>query len=49
MWIAAYTEPSLLWERTSGIARSWNVMADGRCDASLEDQASEIVPEGAAA
>ncbi|BFV55857.1 hypothetical protein KCMC57_up09610 [Kitasatospora sp. CMC57] len=46
--IAAYTEPSPLWERTHGIARSWNVMADGRCYASLEDRASEIVPEGAA-
>ncbi|MEV6979062.1 radical SAM protein [Kitasatospora sp. NPDC093806] len=44
--IAAYTEPSLLWERTHGIARSWNVLADGRCYASLEDRASEIVPEG---
>jgi molybdenum cofactor biosynthesis enzyme MoaA len=40
--IAAYTEPSLLWERTQGIARSWNVMADGRCHVSLEDRASEI-------
>lgn len=49
MRIAAYTEPSLLWERTNGIARSWNVMADGRCYASLEDRASEIVPEGATA
>ncbi|MFJ4094003.1 radical SAM protein [Kitasatospora sp. NPDC089913] len=48
MRIAAYTEPSLLWERTNGIARSWNVMADGRCYASLEDRASEIVAEGAA-
>jgi molybdenum cofactor biosynthesis enzyme MoaA len=48
MRIAAYTEPSLLWERTHGVARSWNVMADGRCYASLEDRASEIVPEGAA-
>ncbi|MFE7764711.1 radical SAM protein [Streptomyces sp. NPDC057438] len=47
--IAAYTEPSLLWERTNGMARSWNVMADGRCYASLEDRASEIVPEGATA
>ncbi|MGW6912853.1 radical SAM protein [Kitasatospora sp. NPDC054939] len=47
--IAAYTEPSLLWERTHGIARSWNVLADGRCYASLEDRASEIVPEGAVA
>ncbi|MEV7022712.1 radical SAM protein [Kitasatospora sp. NPDC093558] len=49
MRIAAYTEPSLLWERTSGIARSWNVLADGRCYVSLEDRASEIVPEGAPA
>ncbi|MEU2898692.1 radical SAM protein [Streptomyces sp. NPDC001273] len=49
MRVAAYTEPSLLWERTHGIARSWNVMADGRCYASLEDRASEIVPEGATA
>ncbi|MGW6691944.1 radical SAM protein [Streptomyces sp. NPDC054961] len=49
MRIAAYTEPSLLWERTSGIARSWNVLADGRCYASLEDRASEIVAEGPAA
>ncbi|WP_236655941.1 radical SAM protein [Streptacidiphilus jiangxiensis] len=48
MRIAAYTEPSLLWERSNGIARSWNVMADGRCYASLEDRASEIVAEGAA-
>ncbi|WP_415949568.1 radical SAM protein [Streptomyces sp. KLOTTS4A1] len=47
--IAAYTEPSLLWERSNGIARSWNVMADGRCYASLEDRASEIVAEGATA
>ncbi|GAA2099805.1 hypothetical protein GCM10009759_32050 [Kitasatospora saccharophila] len=40
--IAAYTEPSLLWERTHGLVRSWNVLADGRCYASLEDRASEI-------
>jgi molybdenum cofactor biosynthesis enzyme MoaA len=40
--IAAYTEPSLFWERTNGIARSWNVMADGRCHVSLEDRQSEI-------
>jgi pyruvate-formate lyase-activating enzyme len=40
--VAAYTEPSLFWERTRGIARSWNVMADGRCHVSLEDRASEI-------
>jgi pyruvate-formate lyase-activating enzyme len=42
MRIAAYTEPSLFWERTQRIARSWNLMADGRCLASLEDRASEI-------
>ncbi len=47
--IAAYTEPSLLWERTHGLVRSWNVLADGRCYASLEDRASEIGTEGAAA
>jgi hypothetical protein len=40
--VAAYTEPSLYWERTHGMARSWNVMADGRCHVSLEDRASEI-------
>lgn len=40
--VAAYTEPSLFWERTRGIARSWNIMADGRCHVSLEDRASEI-------
>lgn len=42
MRIAAYTEPSLLWERHHGIARSWNLMADGRCLVSLEDRHSEI-------
>ncbi|MDA1232774.1 MAG: radical SAM protein [Planctomycetota bacterium] len=42
MRIAAYTEPSLFWERANGIARSWNVMADGNCFVSLEDRASEI-------
>ncbi|QKW23056.1 radical SAM protein [Kitasatospora sp. NA04385] len=47
MRIAAYTEPSLLWERTHGVARSWNVLADGRCYASLEDRASEVHPAGA--
>lgn len=46
--IAAYTEPSLLWERTQGIARSWNLMSDGRCLASLEDRASEVEPFHAA-
>jgi pyruvate-formate lyase-activating enzyme len=40
--VAAYTEPSLFWERSHGIARSWNMMADGRCLASLEDRDSEV-------
>lgn len=40
--VAAYTEPSLFWERTSGIARSWNVMSDGTCLASLEDRGSGL-------
>lgn len=40
--VAAYTEPSLFWERRHGIARSWNLMADGTCLASLEDPASFI-------
>lgn len=42
MQFVAYTEPSLLWERANGIARSWNMMADGRCLVSLEDRGSEI-------
>jgi hypothetical protein len=42
--VAAYTEPSLFWERTQGLARSWNLMADGRVLASLEDRASEVLP-----
>jgi len=40
--IAAYTEPSLFWERAHRIARSWYLMADGVCLASLEDRASKI-------
>lgn len=42
MMVAAYTEPSLYWERTHGVARSWNQMADGECLASLEDRASVV-------
>lgn len=42
MQIAAYTEPSLFWERTNGIARSWNLMADGKLLVSLETGDSEI-------
>ena len=48
MQIAAYTEPSLFWERSQGVARSWNLMADGRCLVSLEDRASEIQSSTAA-
>jgi MoaA/NifB/PqqE/SkfB family radical SAM enzyme len=44
--IAAYTEPSVLWELTNGLCRSWNLMADGRCLASLEDHRSEVLPRG---
>jgi len=40
--VAAYTEPSLFWERTAGVARSWNLLADGVCYASLEDRASRL-------
>ncbi|QDT29165.1 molybdenum cofactor biosynthesis protein A [Gimesia panareensis] len=42
MKVAAYTEPSLLWELNQGLCRSWNIMADGRCLTSLEDRRSEI-------
>jgi hypothetical protein len=42
MRVAAYTEPSLFWERTQGVARSWNVLADGACYASLEDRHSRL-------
>lgn len=44
--IAAYTEPSVGWERTHRLVRSWNVMADGACVASLEDPASRLPTEG---
>ncbi|MBU8899219.1 radical SAM protein [Corallococcus sp. H22C18031201] len=40
--VAAYTEPSVGWERTNGRVRSWNLMTDGTCLASLEDPASEL-------
>ncbi len=42
MRMAAYTEPSLFWERANGIARSWNIMANGNCFVSLEDRGSEL-------
>jgi hypothetical protein len=40
--VAAYTEPSVGWERTQGLVRSWNALADGTCLASLEDPASQL-------
>lgn len=40
---AAYTEPTVTWERTTGQCRSWNLMADGNCLASLEDRSSEVL------
>jgi len=40
--VAAYTEPSVGWERTHGLVRSWNLLADGQCLASLEDPASGL-------
>lgn len=40
--IAAYTEPSVGWERINGKARSWNYMADKNCYASLEDKNSVL-------
>ena len=42
MTIAAYTEPSVSWELAQGECRSWNLLADGRCYASLETKHSEI-------
>lgn len=42
MRVAAYTEPSLFWERSNGVARSWNVMSDSQCLVSLEDRHSRI-------
>lgn len=40
--VAAYTEPSVFWERTNGICRSWNLMADGACYANLEVPESRV-------
>lgn len=40
--VAAYTEPSLFWERANGVARSWNIMANGECLVSLEDPHSAL-------
>lgn len=41
--IAAYTEPSVFWERSHGLCRSWNVMADKSVLASLEDKTSNVM------
>lgn len=43
--IAAYTEPSLYWELVNGLSRSWNIMSNGECLASLEDKESFIKRE----
>lgn len=40
--VAAYTEPSVYWERKHGVCRSWNLMADGTCYANLETAESLI-------
>lgn len=45
--VAAYTEPSVGWERTHGVVRSWNLLSEGRCFASLEDPSSLLPLEGA--
>ena len=44
---ARFTRKLAAWERRNGTARSWNVMADGRCLASLEDRASLVGGEPA--
>lgn len=44
--IAAYTEPSLYWERANGVARSWNILANGQCLVSLEDLQSGLNKPG---
>lgn len=38
----AYTEPSVMWERTHGLVRSWNHMSNGATLASLEDIESKV-------
>jgi len=40
--IAGYTEPSLYWELVNELSRSWNIMSNGECLASLEDKHSFI-------
>ncbi|MDH5178305.1 MAG: radical SAM protein [Gammaproteobacteria bacterium] len=48
MQVAAYTEPSVSWELANGMCRSWNLMADGRCYASLEVSDSEVLKNNTA-
>ena len=43
--IACYTEPSLHWELLHKLSRSWNIMSNGECLASLEDKSSFIEKE----
>lgn len=43
--IAAYTEPTVYWERQNNICRSWNLMADGDCYASLETKDSIVMQQ----
>ena len=40
--VAAYTEPSVGWERRHGVVHSWSWLSDGACLASLEDPASRL-------
>lgn len=46
--IASYTEPTVSWELANKQCRSWNVMADGKCFASLESRESIINLEDSA-
>lgn len=40
--IACYTEPSVFWEQTNKLARSWNILSNGDCYGSLEVKDSLI-------
>jgi pyruvate-formate lyase-activating enzyme len=42
MQVAVYWEPTQEWEQQHLICRSYNLLADGRCYASLEDRGSVI-------
>jgi len=41
--VAAYTEPTVSWELQNRLCRSWNLMADGCCYASLETLDSQVL------